>query len=84
MVKLKGRIVERYTKKPIAGAKVSTPMGATYTNSIGEFEVDAPAGQTTVAVNAEGFRPSSQPLRVGSFGTMSVGDLSIDSVIRAF
>ena len=84
MTTIKGRVIERFTKRPVVGAAVATPAGNTYTNSIGEFEVDAPAGQTTVAVNAEGFRPFSQPIRVGAFGIMSVGDLAIDSVIRAF
>ncbi|GAG78377.1 unnamed protein product, partial [marine sediment metagenome] len=45
MVTVKGRVVERFTKKPVAGATVNVGGTIGHTDSSGNFSVEATKGR---------------------------------------
>lgn len=82
MVIVSGRVVERFTRKPVAGATVMIADSAVLTDVNGNFTITSPSGNYQLVITRPQYRPSSRNLAL-SVGDLAIGDIQIESVVRA-
>ena len=81
MAKVSGIVVEKFTRKPISGVRISVGHYIGLTDMMGCFNLEAPAGTYQVGISKAGFHPSIMPLNL--LGATNMGTISIESQIRA-
>ncbi len=77
-----GRVIARFTRAPIAGARVTTNTASTITDSYGNFTVLANPAISELRVDSPGFRSFSQNYRILPNG-INIGEIQLDSNIIA-
>lgn len=82
MVTVQGRVVERFTKKPVAGATVNVGGNVGYTDSEGNFAVEATRGRQDLQVTAPGYNTWFRNMSFKR-ALNRVGVLTMDSQIMA-
>ena len=82
MATIHGKVVERFTRRPVSGATVRIGNIATYTDSQGIFSLEAPMGYYQLTVQHQSYRGASQNLSL-SIPQSNLGEIQIDSIIRA-
>lgn len=82
MAKLYGRVVERFTRRPVQGAMVRIAGSVAYTDDQGSFNVDAPMGNYQVTIQHPQYRASARNLALNT-PSNNIGEIQVDSVIRA-
>jgi hypothetical protein len=80
--KIDGRVVEKYTRRPVSGAIVTVNGHSTYTNSNGTFSVQAPMGSVSLRIEHRDFSPYVKSLNI-TRGIVHEGMIKMDSIIRA-
>lgn len=83
MVTVHGRVIERFTRQPVAGALVSIAGRSVSTSDAGTFSLDGPLGQYELTISHANYRPKSTSINVKPF-VVNLGDIAIDSIVRAF
>lgn len=81
MPKIRGKVIERYTKQPVAGAIINVGNNSTYTDKNGFFEVDTSMGQVVLQVTHRDFQPYAESLVINRPLTQT--EIMLDSIIRA-
>ena len=81
MPQVAGIVVEKWTRRPVSGVKVSVGHYVGLTDTMGRFNIEAPAGSHQVQIAKTGFYPIVMPLSL--LGPTNMGTISIDSVVRA-
>ncbi len=81
MVKVAGMVVEKWTRRPVSGVKVSVGHYVGLTDAMGRFNVEAPAGNYQISITKGGFHPAIFPLNL--VGARNVGTISIESQVVA-
>ncbi|MCM1265376.1 MAG: carboxypeptidase-like regulatory domain-containing protein [Candidatus Gastranaerophilales bacterium] len=90
MMKNQNKIIDKYTKQPVANAKVRIPSKnyTTYTNNNGEFELKTSiSGPTILSVEKQNYKPFSITINKGDYSrpfTLAIEqagqfDIKIDS-----
>lgn len=79
---IEGIVVERYTKRPLAGAVVNINGFSTYTNAKGFFKVKSPSGFITMKINHRDFNPKIESLNTEGVSVTRMGTILMDSIIR--
>jgi len=69
---LRGTVVERDTKAPVAGAIVTVGSELVATDDAGAFTVTLPAGNYTIEVSAEWLRTTKRPIVLKGDGTITI------------
>jgi hypothetical protein len=82
MAILYGKVVERFTRRPVSGATVRIGNTATYTDSQGGFALEAPMGYYQLTIQHQNYRGATQNLSL-SVPQSNIGEIQIDSIIRA-
>ena len=82
MATIYGKVVERFTRRPVSGATVRIGNAATYTDSQGLFTLEAPMGYYQLSIQHQNYRGASQNLNL-SVPQSNLGEIQIDSIIRA-
>ena len=78
---VQGRVVEKYTKQPINGARVDIGVTTTYTDTNGNFSVDVPMGRHAFRIEKRGFYTLTHSLPVRAITRM--GLIKMESQVRA-
>ena len=81
MAKVSGMVVEKWTRRPVSGVKVSVGHYVGMTDAMGRFNIEAPTGSYQVSIAKAGFHPTMMPLNL--LGATNVGTISIESQVRA-
>ena len=81
MVKVSGMVVEKWTRRPVSGVRVSVGHYVGLTDAMGRFNIEAPAGNYQVSISKAGFHAAIMPLNL--LGATNVGTISIESQVRA-
>ncbi len=81
MAKVSGMVVEKWTRRPVSGVKVSIGHYVGLTDAMGRFNIEAPTGNYQVSVSKAGFHPAIMPLNL--LGATNVGSISIESQVFA-
>ena len=82
MPKVAGMVVEKWTRRPVSGVRVSVGHYVGVTDAMGRFNIEAPPGSYQVQISKSGFYPTVMPLSL--LGASNLGTISIDSVVKAF
>ena len=82
MPKVAGMVVEKFTRNPISGVRINVGHYIGLTDTMGRFNIEAPAGTYQVSISKAGFHPTIMPLNLVS--AKNLGTISIESQIRAF
>jgi len=82
MVRVTGRVVERFTKRPISGATVNIGGAVGYTDASGNFSVEANQGKQDLSITAVGYNTWYRAMNFKR-ALNRVGVLTMDSEIRA-
>ena len=82
MATVEGRVVERFTKRPVTGATVNIGGNTGYTNQNGDFQIEAPAGRHDLSITANGYTPWFRSMAFNR-AQNRIGVLTMDSDIRA-
>ena len=82
MVAVQGKVVERFTKKPVIGAVVNVGGNIGYTNFNGQFSVTTNTGRQDLQVTANGYTPWFRNMNFKR-AINRVGVIAIDSEIMA-
>lgn len=83
MPRLVGRVVERFTQRPVAGATVRSTTDTAQTDSNGYFDVGVPSGVSNINISAPNYRPIIHVVTANAAINNIQEPLLIDSVIRA-
>ena len=81
MVKVAGMVVEKFTRRPISGVRISIGHYIGLTDTMGRFNIEAPAGNYQISITKTGFHPAIVPLNLVS--AKNLGTISIESQVRA-
>lgn len=81
MAKVSGMVVEKWTRRPVSGVRVSVGHYVGLTDAMGRFNIEAPTGNYQVSISKAGFHPAIMPLNL--LGATNVGSISIESQVRA-
>ena len=81
MPKLTGMVVEKFTRRPISGVRINVGHYIGLTESMGRFNLEAPAGNYQVSISKTGFHPTIMPLNL--LGAKNLGTISIESQVVA-
>lgn len=81
MAKVSGMVVEKWTRRPVSGVRVSIGHYVGLTDAMGRFNIEAPTGGYQVSVAKAGFHPMIMPLNL--LGATNMGTISIESEVRA-
>jgi len=81
MTLVKGRVVEKYTRKPVQNASVNLNGYTALTNANGNFSLQTPTGIFTLRITHPDFHTYLRPLNVRA--NTQMGAIQMDSVIRA-
>ncbi len=81
MPKVSGIVVEKFTRRPISGVRISVGHYIGLTDAMGRFNLEAPTGNYQVSISKTGFHPAIVPLNL--LGATNLGTISIESQIRA-
>ena len=81
MPKIAGMVVEKWTRRPVSGVRVSVGHYVGVTDAMGRFNIEAPAGSYQVNVSRSGFYPTVMP--VSLLGPTNLGVISIESQVKA-
>ena len=81
MAKVTGMVVEKFTRRPVSGVKVSVGHYVGLTDAMGRFNIEAPTGSYQVSISKAGFHPAIMPLNL--IGATNVGTISIDPQVMA-
>ena len=81
MAKVSGMVVEKWTRRPVSGVKVSVGHYVGLTDAMGRFNIEAPTGGYQVSVSKAGFHPTIMPLNL--LGATNMGTISIESQVVA-
>jgi hypothetical protein len=82
MVVIYGKVIERFTKKPVIGATVSMAGDTKYTDASGGFSLDVPYGDYPFIISHPQYRLYSTNLTINK-QINSIGVIAIDSIVRA-
>ena len=81
MVKVSGMVVEKWTRRPVSGVRVSVGHYVGLTDAMGRFNIEAPTGGYQVSISKARFHPTIMPLNL--VGATNMGTISIESQVRA-
>ena len=84
MPRLIGRVVERFTGKPVAGATVRSTIDAVQTDGNGYFDVAVPQGGSNINVSAGSYRPAIHVVSANAAINNIQEPITLDSIIRAY
>lgn len=82
MAVIYGKVVERFTQRPVVNATVSIGSVRVWTDNQGLFSADVPMGNYQIVVNHPNYRGSAVIHNLSSVRS-NVGTITIDSMIRA-
>jgi len=82
MATVQGRVVERFTKRPVAGATVNVGGNITYTDGNGNFTVETSQGRQDLQITANGYHPWMRSMNFKR-ARNNVALIGMDSDIRA-
>jgi len=77
MAKVSGMVVEKWTRRPVSGVRVSVGHYVGLTDAMGRFNIEAPTGNYQVSIAKAGFHPAITPLNL--LGAKNMGTVSIES-----
>ena len=77
-----GRVVEYWTRKPVAGAVIISPTATTVTDSTGHFSLEAPLGTVRIEVSHPDFHPYITNINVSTPTTLDIGTITLQGVLR--
>lgn len=81
MPQVVGMVVEKWTRRPVSGVRVSVGHYVGVTDAMGRFNIQAPAGNYQIQLSKAGFYPAVTPLNL--VGTSNLGTISMESQVRA-
>ncbi len=81
MPKVAGMVVEKFTRRPVSGVRISVGHYIGLTDAMGRFNIEAPPGNYQISIAKTGFHPANVPLNL--VGATNLGTISIESQIRA-
>ena len=81
MPQVAGMVVEKWTRRPVSGVKVSIGHYVGLTNAMGRFSITSPPGNYQVQISKAGFYPTVTPLNL--IGPRNMGTISIESQVMA-
>ena len=81
MATITGMVVEKWTRRPVKGVKISIGHYVGVTDAMGRFNITAPTGSYQIQITKTGFYPTAMPLNL--VGARNLGTISIESVVRA-
>ncbi|KKL07335.1 hypothetical protein LCGC14_2587050 [marine sediment metagenome] len=81
MATITGMVVEKWTRRPVSGVRISVGHYVGVTDAMGRFNIEAPTGNYQVSISKAGFHPTIMPLNL--LGATNVGSISIESQVVA-
>ena len=81
MPKIAGIVVEKWTRRPVSGVRVSVGHYVGVTDAMGRFNIEAQPGSYQVNISRSGFHSTVMPLSL--LGPTNLGVISIESQVRA-
>ena len=81
MATITGMVVEKWTRRPVSGVRISVGHYVGVTDAMGRFNIEAPTGNYQVSISKAGFHPTTMPLNL--LGATNVGSISIESQVVA-
>ncbi len=81
MAKVTGMVVEKWTRRPVSGVKVSVGHYVGLTDAGGRFSIDPPIGSYQMTITHRDFHPLIIALNV--LRAADIGVISLDSKVVA-